>query len=123
MHAPTASRSRCWLVAGPLLLLLTLAFTPAGADGAPRAQASSKAPTARTAPAQKTPSVNNSKNKGKKATAGKKKGKKAKHHKKNKHHKKHGKSSGGSGGGLISQLRHDEARLSADLNRLRKLLR
>ncbi len=124
MHASPVSHPWFWSFFGPAFIIMLLAWTTVDADAAPvRKPAPAKAPAAKKAPAKKTPTVNNSKNKKKTASAKKSKGKKAKHHKK---HRKHGKAKSrrsGSSGGLVSQIRRDEARLEADLSRLRKLLR
>jgi hypothetical protein len=59
-----------------------------------------------------------------KSTANKnKKGKKHHKHGKKSAKGKSGGKSGGGGGGLLSQIQRDEARLMADLNRLKRLLK
>jgi hypothetical protein len=122
-----ASRSWVSFALAPLFLAALFAFASTSADAAPskNKRVSPKTPTVQNTAGKKLPQFQGTKNKGKKANVNKNKKKKhhhaKKHHKKRHHHRRHAHRGGSSG--LLAQLRRDEHRLQADLNRLKKLLR
>ncbi|HZZ78820.1 MAG TPA: hypothetical protein VFE62_09900 [Gemmataceae bacterium] len=128
MTAPTFSSRWIVVVLSPLFLMLLFALATDSAEGAPTKarRVAPKAPTVQNAANRKSPTFSGAKNKAKKFNnAGKnKKSVARRHHRKHHHHRRNRASRNGQGSSnLIAQIRRDEARLNADLNRLKKLLR